>query len=107
MGDVDDGHAQFFLQIADELQDLRLDGHIQCGGRLIADQDLRVAGHRNGDDDALAHTDRKLVGILRKAHLGVSNAHIPQVFKGAPAMLLYVGLLSLAFAGFTDSTLFT
>ena len=53
-----------------------------AGGGLVADQDLRVAGHRNGNDDALAHTARKLVGILRKAHLGVGNAHVPQVFKG-------------------------
>lgn len=36
-----------------------------------------------------------------------ANEKIPDVFKGAPAMLIYVGLLSLAFAGFTDSTLFT
>ena len=45
--------------------------------------------------------------IGKGAELLNSNDRIPQVFKGAPAMLLYVGLLSLAFAGFTDSTLFT
>lgn len=36
-----------------------------------------------------------------------ANDKIPDVFKGAPAMLIYVGLLSLAFAGFTNSVLFT
>lgn len=35
------------------------------------------------------------------------NEDIPELFKGTPAMLLYVGLLSLAFAGFTGSSIFT
>jgi len=34
------------------------------------------------------------------------NESIPEIFKGTPSMFIYVGLLSLAFAGFTDSTLF-
>ncbi len=34
------------------------------------------------------------------------NESIPEAFKGTPAMLIYVGLLSLAFAGFADSSLF-
>ena len=34
------------------------------------------------------------------------NENIPEAFKGTPAMLIYVGLLSLAFAGFADSSLF-
>lgn len=35
-----------------------------------------------------------------------NNENIPEIFKGTPSMFIYVGLLSLAFAGFTDSTLF-
>lgn len=35
-----------------------------------------------------------------------ANDKIPDVFKGAPAMLIYVGLLSLAFAGFTETVIF-
>ena len=34
------------------------------------------------------------------------NENVPEAFKGTPAMLIYVGLLSLAFAGFADSSLF-
>jgi Na+-translocating ferredoxin:NAD+ oxidoreductase RnfA subunit len=33
------------------------------------------------------------------------NEDIPEVFKGTPAMFFYVALLSLAFAGFTDSNI--
>ena len=34
------------------------------------------------------------------------NDDIPEIFKGTPAMFLYVAMLSLAFAGFTDTNLF-
>lgn len=40
-------------------------------------------------------------GMLEK------NEDIPEVFKGTPAMFLYAGLLSLAFAGFSDTVLFS
>lgn len=33
------------------------------------------------------------------------NEDIPEAFKGTPAMFIYVALLSLAFAGFTDSNI--
>lgn len=33
------------------------------------------------------------------------NEDIPEVFKGTPAMFIYVAMLSLAFAGFTDSNI--
>lgn len=35
------------------------------------------------------------------------NEKIPEAFRGTPAMFLYVGLLSLAFTGFSDSTIFS
>ncbi len=34
------------------------------------------------------------------------NEDIPKAFKGTPAMFIYVAMLSLAFAGFTDSNIF-
>lgn len=34
------------------------------------------------------------------------NKNIPDAFKGTPAMLIYTGLLSLAFAGFAGTSLF-
>ena len=40
MRDHDDAGVDLILKIADELQHLRLDGHIQRGGRFIGDDDL-------------------------------------------------------------------
>lgn len=45
--------------------------------------------------------------LISKGSYALSeNKNIPEIFKGTPALFFYVGLLSLAFAGFTDSTLF-
>lgn len=45
--------------------------------------------------------------ISKGAYYISENDDIPELFKGTPAMFLYVGLLSLAFAGFTGSSIFT
>ena len=46
--------------------------------------------------------------LISKGSQAISeNSDVPQIFKGTPSLLIYVGLLSLAFAGFTDSTLFS
>ncbi len=34
------------------------------------------------------------------------NESIPEIFKGTPTMFLYVAMISLAFAGFSDTNLF-
>lgn len=45
--------------------------------------------------------------ISKGAYYISENDDIPELFKGTPAMFLYVGLLSLAFAGFSGSSIFT
>ena len=45
--------------------------------------------------------------ISKGARIIEENADIPEVFKGTPAMFLYVAMLSLAFAGFTDTNIFS
>ena len=83
MGDVDNGHAQLLLQVADQLQDLCLNGHVQRSGGLVADQDLRAAGRCNGNDDTLTHTAGELVGVLLVPTLGVGDTHLAQHLDGS------------------------
>lgn len=45
--------------------------------------------------------------ISKGSEMLEKNEDIPEVFKGTPAMFLYAGLLSLAFAGFSDTVLFS
>ena len=54
--DIDRGQVQLVHQVINQADDLRLDGHVQRGRRLVTDQDTRVAGQRDGDDHALPHT---------------------------------------------------
>jgi len=48
-------HVQSLLQVAQQLQDLRLGRHIEGGGRLVGDQQLGPAAERDGDHHALPH----------------------------------------------------
>jgi hypothetical protein len=74
MGDQQDSHAGVLLQLLQQLQHLRLDGHIQCRGRFIGNQQVRLAGQRDGDHDALFHAAGQLVRILSLAAARVGNA---------------------------------
>ena len=67
MADEDEGEGELASQALDELQDLRLDHHIEGRGRLIADHQLGVAGKRHGDHRPLAHAAAHLVGELHQA----------------------------------------
>ena len=52
------------LQVAQQLEDLRLDRHVERGRRLVGDQQLRVARERHRDHHALAHAARELVRVV-------------------------------------------
>jgi hypothetical protein len=42
VGDQDDRHAGLLLQVAQQIEDLRLHGHVERGGRLVGDQQHRA-----------------------------------------------------------------
>ena len=67
MRDGDDAGAEVFAEVLDELEDLSLNRHVERGGRLIGDQQVRLAQQRHGDHDALAHAAGELVRILVEA----------------------------------------
>ena len=71
MRDEHDGRIDAVLQAAQQVEDLCLDRHVQRGGRLVGNDDLRIAGQRHGDHDALAHTAGQLVGVHRVDGLAV------------------------------------
>ncbi len=65
VGHKDHGGVGLLAQVPDALEDLRLDRHVERGGGLVRDQDVRVAGKRHGDHHALAHAAGELerVGV--------------------------------------------
>ena len=50
----------------DEPEDLRLDGDVERGRRLVRDDDARLAGERERDHRALAHAAGEFMRILAR-----------------------------------------
>ena len=64
MGDHDDRRAGLGAQIAQQVENLRLYGHIKRGGWFVRDQELGLAGQRDGDHDPLALTAGHLERVV-------------------------------------------
>ena len=60
--DEQDRAPHLVLQLAQELDDLRLERDVERRGRLVRDQQVRTRDQRERDADALAHAARELVG---------------------------------------------
>ena len=73
-----------------QFEDLRLDGDVERGGRLVGDDQLRIAGQSDRDHHALAHAAGKLMRILLEPLLGIGDADQPQQFGGARVGVLLV-----------------
>ena len=64
MGNHDDGGTKLFLHFLNQLQYLRLDGHVQRRCRFIGNDQLRIAGQRHRDDDTLTHAAGEFMRVL-------------------------------------------
>ncbi len=78
VGDPDhcrSGLAREFLHL---VEDLRLDGDVERGGRLVGDQHLRVATERGGDHDALRHAAGQFMREAARANRRIGYADLAQ-----------------------------
>ena len=64
MGNQKHGSVELFFQSIHQPQYLGLNGDVQCCGRLIRNQKLRIAGQGDGNYDPLLHTAGQLMGIF-------------------------------------------
>ena len=64
VGDQHDRSALVVAQFSQQVEDLRLHGDVERGGRLVGDQDFGLAGERHRDHHALAHAAGELVRIF-------------------------------------------
>ena len=60
--------------VLQHVEDLRLHGDVQRGGRLVADQQIGVVGDRDRDDHALAFAAGQLVRERLGPPLGLGDA---------------------------------
>ena len=75
MGDQQNRHAIVALDLADQLQDLGLNRHIQGSGGLVGDQQPGSPRQRDGNHDPLSHAARELVGVGVNLALRVWHLH--------------------------------
>ena len=81
----DDQHARAgdVARGLEHLEDLRLHGDVQRGGRFVADQQVGVVGDGDGDDDPLALTAGQFVREGPRAPFGLGDADEFEQFDGA------------------------
>ena len=61
MGDPHDRQPVLVLELAHQIDDLGLDGHVKGRGRLVGDKQLGLARKGHGDHGPLAHASGELV----------------------------------------------
>ena len=76
--DQDDRRACFLAQHAHQVEDLRLDGHVERGGRLVGDKKVGLASERHRDHDPLTHAAGEPVRIVVEAPFGRWDVHAAQ-----------------------------
>ncbi len=67
------GQAQLSLQILHEVKNLRLNGHVQGGDRLVGDDQVGCQGQRASKTDALELSARELVGVAVQDFFGQAD----------------------------------
>ena len=66
------------LKGLDEVEDLRLHGHVERGSGLVGDEEFGVGDQRHGDHHALTHSAAELVRVHAHPVLTVVNADFAQ-----------------------------
>ena len=82
VGDEHERHVALGLEALQQVEDLGLDCHIERGGRLVGDQQVRLVGERHGDHHPLALAAGKLVRIAVEPLFGVPQADLAQELQG-------------------------
>src|SRR5680860_289394 len=88
MGDQQDRHAKFLLDLPKPVQNLRLNGHVQSSRRLIRNESLGIAGESHGYHHPLPHTPRELMRIVIDTFSCIRNTHrVEQLHRPVPCLL--------------------
>ena len=74
VGDQQEAHAEFLLQLLQQCQDLRLDGDVERRRRLVGDQQCWLQRQRHGDHHPLPLAAGELVRVVVDPTRGVRDA---------------------------------
>ena len=87
VGNEEIGRTELVLKFLEQVQNLGLNGNIQSGNGLVADDQLGLQSERTGDADTLTLTARELVRIAVDV-LGVQTDDVQQLTDTLNALLL-------------------
>ena len=59
---ISDGGVELALQIADQVEDLRLNCDVESGGRFVGDEQIGIARQGHGDHGPLPHPPENWCG---------------------------------------------
>ncbi len=76
MGDQQHRHVELGFEVEQQLQDLRLDGHVERRGRLVRDEKVWFVGERHGDHNALPLTAGELMRVGCEPRLRILDADL-------------------------------
>jgi hypothetical protein len=83
VGDEEQGEPELVLQIPEQVQDLCLDGNVQCADGFIADQELGTQSDGAGDADSLSLAAGE---FMRKAkRVGLMQPYALEKFCHSPS----------------------
>ena len=87
VGDQEQRRPMLCAELDDQVQHLGLDGDVEGGGRLIGDQELRLAHQGHGDHRPLPHAARQLMGVFAIATFRFGNPDLgQQVDRSLPGL---------------------
>ena len=66
---------KLLLHLLQQVENLRLNRHVERGRRFVGDEQQRLAGERDGDEHALAHASRQLMRIVAQPARRIWNPH--------------------------------
>ena len=75
VGNQENGGASLLLEAAHELQNLRLNGHIQRGSRLVGNNQIWLTDHGGADHHPLTQAAAELMGIAVVPALRLRDPH--------------------------------
>jgi hypothetical protein len=85
VGDQQHGHVALRREPGEQLEDLRLHGHVEGRGGLVREQEPWRAGQGHGDRHPLAHAARQPVRVLARAGRGSRDAdRVEELDRAAP-----------------------
>jgi hypothetical protein len=82
VGDQQHREAEVGAQPFEQLEDLRLEGDVEGGRRLVGQQEVGTGSEGDGDADPLALASRELVRIVVEAAAGVRQGNAVEQAQG-------------------------